>query len=591
MRNFIRKSKYFSIFKRSLSFIFALIILSSFVSCQFFVASVNAAEIGAVESVAVTVGSLYSAVKSGEASTVVMDFFKRAVVFASEIRTNYFMPADTIDSFYDNYMLSLDSKIDSGNLVEADIGNIRYVGGVPVSFDCPTLGCYCFFCNQAIADRIDAYTGQKNISVVASIVDGYWDQEFYRIRRPNFVSMVSNPDNWRCSFDSASIGVEGSQNVDVIYSSFFDTFGEVLSEPSDVFFDTGQFAVYKVKNRDPVPVSMAVNDITRYNDFIVIGASSVYIPVNRAVQVYAFFGHLVSEADTNIYNRINSYYFYDDQFEYFTPTDGIRSSMISNEKARSLGWFNQAGVEVSNTLDMSLIFPNYGDLIAGGQIGVLDPTRGWWRARDFEDAVDLVGDAVAEAVQAGTTDVPLDIPDIVDVEDLPITDWADTADFVDTTGVVAVDDETDMPDIPDVNPTPDPDTPSGDDPDIPQLKIPVLLTLFPFCIPFDIKRSIEWFGNSGQNSSSNNNSVSEQYNTGVYNNMSSSEAEEINGNGMEPVFAIPLNIGVSGRPVLQSTVVLDLTEYGIPVLASYLKTVQIIAWIIVLGVATYRFIY
>lgn len=575
MRNFIRKSKKLSIFKRFLSFIFALIIISSFVLCQFY--AVYAAEVEVIETVAVTVGSLYSAVQSGEAVPVVSEFFKKAVVFSSEVRNNYFMPPSTVDTFYDKYMISLDERIQAGDLLESDIGNIKYIGGQPVSFDCPTLGCYAFFCNQAIADRIDAYVGQKNISVVASIVDGYWDEESYRVRRPNFNLMLSNPDNWQCCFD-----ITGSDAVSI--QAFWDTFGKSLQDPSLEFYQTGVWAHCFTSNWS-YDLAVSSQYAVQGNEYLVLKC-----PDYQAATVPAYpFGVALFYYDPSwgdfAYKRLTQFYtFYGRENVSAQAVNNLQSLTISKSRLDEIMYYNGG-----DCIAMSDLFPESAlDIIEGANTGVLNPADEWWNTRDWEDVVDAIGDAVAESVGAGATDIPLDIPDVITADDLPVTDFADD-DFVDTTGIIAVDDETDMPDIPSVNP--DPDDPSDERPDLPQLKIPVLLTLFPFCIPFDIKRSIEWFGNSGNNSSSNNNSVSEQYNTGVYNNMSTYEVEEINGNGMEPVFAIPLNIGVSGRPVLQSTVVLDLTEYGIPVLVQYLKTVQIIAWIIVLCWGTYKVIY
>lgn len=152
---------------------------------------------------------------------------------------------------------------------------------------------------------------------------------------------------------------------------------------------------------------------------------------------------------------------------------------------------------------------------------------------------------------------------------------------------------------PDPDPEPDPDLdPDGGGynnedwdqkpPDRPKLKTPVLLGLFPFCIPFDIKKSIEWFGDTG---TSENSSSSEVYNTGVYNDMTSAEVEEVNGNSGDPIYAIPLNLGVAGQQILQTVIVIDFTEYGLPTLVYYLKAVQLVLWVITLCWCTKKAIF
>lgn len=575
MRKFFVKIIKSSMVKRSFALFYAFIITSFFVISQYNIAF--AAEAGAIETVAVTVGSLYSAIKSGEAAYVLTDFFEKAVVFASEVRTERFVPSDTLSEFYNSYMLSLDEKIDSGDLVEADVGEVLYVGGKPVAFSCPTLGCYAFFCNKEIAERIDNYSAEKTIGNVRALVEEYWDDEFFRIRRPNFDVLVADPENWRCCFDVTSIGVDGSANVDVIFQSFFETFGISFSDPDDSFYETGIAGYFHSSGR-VFNLAVRVSDIQYYDDFIVLGNYSTLGGSN--IYVGNLYGHSIAESNVSLYNRITGLYGGADA--YAVGANGIRNITISREKAESLGFHDNSAV---SPLDFSLIFPNFADIIEGVNTGVLNPTDEWWKARDFEDAVDLLSDAAAEAVAEGATDVPMDIPDVITEDDLPITDWADAEDFVDTTGVIAVDDETDFPDVP-VNPGPSPDPDNPDRPDLPELHIPVLLTLFPFCIPFDIKRGIEWFGNSNNS----NQSYNQNYSTGTYQNFSEDEIEEINGSG-DPIFAIPLNIGVSGRPIVQTTLLLDLTEYNIPIIATWLKTIQVIAFVISLGIATYRFIY
>lgn len=91
----------------------------------------------------------------------------------------------------------------------------------------------------------------------------------------------------------------------------------------------------------------------------------------------------------------------------------------------------------------------------------------------------------------------------------------------------------------------------------PKLKVPLLLTLFPFCIPFDIKNAIQLFSADGSN----------------------------------PVFNVPIHIEYGGHVIVDYTFVLDLTSYGISTAVGYIKAVEVIAYIIVLCFATYKVIY
>lgn len=529
--------------KRSFALFYAFIITSFFVISQYNIAF--AAEAGAIETVAVTVGSLYSAIKSGEAAYVLTDFFEKAVVFASEVRTSRFVPSDTVSEFYNSYMVSLDEKIEAGDLLEADIGEVLYIGGKPVAFTCPTLGCYAFFCNKEIAERIDNYSAQKTIGNVRALVEEYWEDDFYRIRRPNFDILVADPDNWRCCFD-----ISGTDGIAI--ESFWDVFGVSLSQPDDDFFHTGKYCEIDYKTYW-WPLSVNTSTLTSYNDFFCINV----LDSEKGVTYNTLYGHENSQVSPSIYHPMSSTQSYNSRINGFRNVNNLRSVTLSLTRWREVEFpiLNNSPYFFPD-IDLSVLFPQFGDVIEGANVGVLNPVDEWWKARDFEDAVDLLSDAAAEAVAEGATDVPMDIPDVITEDDLPITDWADAEDFVDTTGVIAVDDETDFPDVP-VNPGPSPDPEGPEDPDIPELHVPLLLTLFPFCIPFDIKAAIEWFGEDNS----------------------------------DPIFSIPIVVNMSGRQIVNSSLVINLTEYGIDVLCGYLKTIQIIVYVIVLGYATAKVIY
>lgn len=534
MKNFFK----LKIIKRVSSFILLVSLVSVLLYSNYNIAF--CAEVGAIESVAVTVGTLYSAVQSGQTVPVVSDFFKKAVVFSSEIRNNYFMPPDSVDTFYDQYMISLGEKIQSGDLIEAQIGNVKYIGGHPVSFDCPTLGCYAFFCNQAIADRIDAYVGQKNISVVASIVDGYWDQEFYRVRRPDFNIMVSDIDNWRCCFD-----ITGSDAVSI--QAFWDTFGLSLQDPDMEFYQTGVWAHCFTSNWY-YDLAIGTQYAVQGNEYLVLKCPDYQASTAPAYPFgVSLFYYDPSWGDFKYRQLTQFYSFYGRENVSAQAVNNLQSLTISKSRLDEIMYYDSGFC-----INMDDLFPESAlDIIEGANTGVLNPADEWWNTKDWEDVVDLIGDAVAEAVDAGVTDVPLDIPDVVTADDLPVTDWADD-DFVDTTGVIAVDDDTPFPDVP-VDPSPE----DPEDPQRPELILPVLGSLFPFCIPVDI------------------------YNT----------FRVLNTTVAEPIWDIPLNVSIQGRVLTNTTLHIDLTSNGLDALFTSLRVVQILVFIVGLGMFTKRFIF
>ena len=585
------------IVKRLSAFVLSLIIFVSSVFCQYCTAVVSAAEVGAIVAVDLIVEL---AVTGG----IVAGIMRGAQILQGEIDSGYGFGSAGLDDYANSVNQQLIDGVNDGRISNSQAGTVKKLSGVPVEIVCPVYGVYQFLCTNELCNKIRMENPQTE-EAVKQIVSSYWSSVNI-LDQQAFEEIASDPKNWVTNLDQLN-----TTGHAIVAQSVFESYGEILSEPDQTFFDTGLWATASIGSNSNYRNSINPGVISSYNDFCIVRYPSIYTANNRAITGFALYGHLNTQVDTALYDRITAFWAYDDQLHWVNYTSGLRSITIDAEKANELGFGSNAIAPI--TLSLDELFPNWGDMWgieATDALNLIDWCLGdsrFWNTDIIDLAVDEIADAVDAKVEtgedAGAVDVPLDFPIDIPIEGVgdvafPGTDTEE--DFDDPPAYPRTDEwaDVDTTDWPTFDPDPedpdpeDPDNPSGGDaPELPQLRIPVLLTLFPFCIPFDIKRSIEWFGNAGNSSSLANNSVSEQYNTGVYNNMSASEAEEINGNGMEPVFAIPLNIGVSGRPVLQATVVLDLTEYGIPVLVQYLKTVQMIAWIIVLCWGTYKVIY
>ena len=108
-----------------------------------------------------------------------------------------------------------------------------------------------------------------------------------------------------------------------------------------------------------------------------------------------------------------------------------------------------------------------------------------------------------------------------------------------------------------VYPKVDPDVefpPVVNTPEKPLFNVPDLTTFFPFCLVFDVGRALAIMLDGDQ----------------------------------EPVFDVPLHLTYNNQTIVDYNFHLDLRDYGISTVVGYIKVIELIAYIIILCIATFR---
>lgn len=556
------------IIKRLSAFLLSIIIFVSSVFCQYCTAVVSAAEVGAIVAVDLIVEL---AVTGG----IVAGIMRGAQILQGEIDSGYGFGSAGLDAYANSVNQQLIDGVNDGTISNAQAGTVNKLSGVPVEIICPVYGIYQFLCTNELCNKIRMENPQTEEGV-KQIVSAYWSSVNILDQR-TFEEIASDPKNWVTNLDQLN-----TKGRSIVAQSVFEGYGEILSEPDQTFFETGKWVTAKVGNNAESSRSVNPSTLTAYNDFCIVRFASKYTATNKDITGFALYGHKNTQVDTALYNRIDAFWAYNDQLHYAYYTPGIRSISLDISRAYEMGF--GANATTPSTLALDELFPNWGDMWgieATDALDLIDWCLGdsrFWNTDVIDLAVDEIADAVDAKVEtgedAGAVDVPLDLP-----IDIPIEGEGDVAfpgtdseeDFDDPPAYPSTDewadvDETDWPtfdpDPADPNNPDDPDNPDnpsgGDPPELPPVNIPALLGLFPFCIPFDIKKAIEWF-----------------------------ESDD----GSDPVFYIPIDINVSGRQIIDYDLEINLTQHGIRTVVLFLKSAQVVAYVIVLGYATSKVIY
>ena len=557
-----------SIIKSLSAFFLSFIILTSSVFGQYFVAYVSAAEVGAL----VAVDLITELAISGG---IVAAVFKTASIIQGEISTGYGFGSAGLDEYGDSINQNLYEEREAGRITNAQAGYVNTLNDVPVEIICPIYGTYQFLCTENLANKIRTMSN-KSDAAVKEVVNAYWSSVDI-LDQSAFENIASQPQYWVTNLDELDLKGRAMVNT-----AIFDTFGEDVSTGiNPEFYQTGDVVSCTFANANTQIIRYPSNFLNQDYDYFVLRIPDWHVTSGS---------YKTNEAD------LFALYYHDpasDSMEYLSATttimnprrgfDVISAAYLNGLYGISITWdrFNVIwpGASLPGTLDPTEVFPGWGSLWgieATDGIDLIDWCMGdsrFWNTDILDLAIDEIADAVDAQVETGDTDVPIDLPIDIPVEGEGDVAWPsdDTdEDFDDPPAYPAEDDwadaDTDVypPFDPDPDPDPDPDNPDNPTPDnpeaptLPPVNIPALLGLFPFCIPFDIKKAIEWFETDDQS---------------------------------DPVFYIPIKINMSGRQIIDYQMEINLTQHGIRTVVIFLKSAQVVAYIIVLCYATSKVIY
>ena len=559
--NMFKRGNNSFIVKRLSAFVLSLIIFVSSVFCQYCTAVVSAAEVGAIVAVDLV---LELAITGG----IVAGIIKSAEILQGEISSGTAFGSDGLDEYALNVNGTIIDGVADGTITNAQAGTVNKVSGVPVEIICPFYGIYQFLCTNELCNKIKTSNPQSE-AAVKEIVNAYWSSVNVLDQR-TFEEIAADPHNWITSLDALNYDSIG---MTITSESIFDTYGDAVSEPDSAFFTTGKYC-HAIQGNWNSDYNITVAQVESCNDFVFLKYYSTFN--NTMYLTFGLYGHLTDETDPNKYTLLKSNLISRAGNATCNPINGVSSLTLSDELVDTLGFTYNTMV---TPLDMASIIDNWGQtrgIEATDAIDLIDWCWGdsrFWNTDILDLAIDTIADAVDVQIDTGddaVTDIPITLPVDIPVEgvDIPFPGTDTEEDFDDPLVYPRTDEwlDVDTDVYPPSGPSPDdpddpddPDNPSGGDPpELPPVNIPALLGLFPFCIPFDIKKAIEWF-----------------------------ETDD----GSDPVFYIPIDINLSGRQIIDYDLEINLTQHGIRTVVIFLKSAQVVAYVIVLGYATSKVIY
>lgn len=507
--------------------------------------------------------SLWTVIDGG-ASDFVETLIQNPILVFMELQNSLALGAVAHEAYWDNVNAEINKKINDGTLSASDVGVVWYkeVDGQQIPYAIVSssfYGCNEYLLTNELAQKIIDEQLETDAEIQEA-VNEYWESVVISDVQP-FISLANNIDNWVVSFTGTTNSI--LQDTINFYSGFFN--GSTADGATNV----------------NIEFPSAKNWCDTYNSYSYLSSLNVYG-----------------------YNEDNYYYCI---CRYPNPSvaDKISARILRIDKNTFAGRFEFSGSNVvnqddgpstsnKNTYYLNPCYRNFD--ITGSIYGVnknfnltseevynllgLDPdflpNPDYW----FQPLIVLAPDLAP----LRTPGVNYNVGDVADFDDALALEAQNVLDLNPEPITYPVLDPNVYPNQPDGHtwdeiiprdyPVPNPgdtpgggdggdEPPGGDDSDDskpgerPKLKVPMLLTLFPFCIPFDIKKAIQLFSADGSN----------------------------------PVFNVPIHIEYGGHVIVDYTFVLDLTSYGISSAVGYIKAVEVVAYIIVLCWATSKVIF
>lgn len=507
--------------------------------------------------------NLWTVIDGGGNNNLETEIIQNPSLFSAEIDSGIALGMVARQAFWDEMNATIRQKIQDGTLSAEDVGTVYYknIGGteIPIAIvHNAVYGSNEYLITRELAQKILDEQLRTDEEVQAAVID-YWDRVVASDVQP-FIDLANNMSNWVTKFKAKS--------VDLWSEIYWKLFGVNATGSLDADFLNEGIWLRFTNNYDTVYTyrvgSSYVNTDFEYLCIYVSDWSGAGSWANGrcAYQLWYY----DPSWNTFAFQKVTEITPYRDDIKFVNiPSEFYK---ISESTYSDFNDLIEPGLWPEQ-ISFSTVFPNWdeiGHIYLPGNDPLVNPLvnpDACYALDDIEDAVGLIADAVDEARELN----PNALPEI-NPETLP-----DLAPILDPNRGLNPDTGLDPDRFIDPVPGSGGDTPGGgdggddppggggsDDPkpgERPKLKIPQLLTLFPFCIPFDIKKSIQLFQSDS---------------TG-------------------PVFNVPIHIEYGGHVIVDYTFVLDLTSYGIDTAIGYIKAVEIIAYIVILCCATYKVIF
>lgn len=562
--------------RKPLSLVFSFIVTFMAVTCQIMPCMVFAEALPDPSLIEVP---LWTVIEGGS-DEVVEQIVKPPFLFSSEIDSMFALNAVAKEHYWNETKATINQKIADGTLSSSDIGTVLYyeIDGqrVPVGIKHSILyGDSMFFLTDDLAYKIQSEQLQSEQAILDAVED-YWTRVIVSDIEP-FQNAVASLNNWVTSVHASTSSVVQK----IVNETLWNAFGISQSTPLASFYETGEYGTARFQGRNYVQ-SIPVNSISNYTDFIVIKYECSYPAY--LVQYIRFYAHSVNDVDPHIYRSIAGTWGRASDYGGFIATEGIKEITLSQARAESLGLTFSGAAPI----DITDLFPNWDLIVSLPDVAPSIQPGIRYNVGAIEGAVDDIAELAQSAIDANSDSQgnpeynPGDYP-VIDPDELPDVlpaayplplpvefpqDFPDPDPWIDSES----------------NPFPDPvpdsggdgpggdgpggddsggddpggDDPGGDEPPLPpELILPVLGGLFPFCIPQDVYNTIRVFNSTAD----------------------------------EPIWDIPLNLSVGSRQLTNTNLHIDLTQNGLDTFFSVLRAVQIIVFIIGLAVFTKQFIF
>lgn len=538
---------------------FLLVLLTTFLLIQSSLYPLVNVYAMADPSPSISPSSLWTVIDGG-ASDLVETLIQNPVLVFMELQNSLALGAVAHEAYWDDVNAEINKKINDGTLSASDVGTVWYkeVNGqqIPYAIVSSTFyGCNEYLLTDELAQKIIDEQLETDAEIQEA-VNEYWESVVISDVQP-FISLANNIDNWVVSFTGTTNSI--LQDTINFYSGFFNgstadgaTNANIEFPSAKNWCDTyNSYSYLSSLNVYGYNEDNYYYCICRYPNPNVadkISARILRIDKNTFAGRFEFSGsNVVNQSDGPSTSNKNTYYL-NPCYRNFDITGSIYGVNQS---------FNLTADEVYNLLGLDP------DLL---------PNPDYW----FQPLIVLAPDLAP----LRTPGVNYNVGDVADFDDALALEAQNVLDLNPEPITYPVLDPDVYPDQPvgktweelDPNnyPTPNPNPGGGDDPggdvpgggdepeeERPELRLPVLGSLFPFCIPLDIYNCVR----------------------------------ALNTTSREPIWDIPLNITISGHSLVNTSLHIDLTQNGLDGLFSALRVIQVLVFIIGLGLFTKRFIF
>ena len=497
-------------------------------------------------------GALFTVIEGGADTTqetIINNVVRSPFIFGSEIDSGFALESVAKAHYWDEMNATIRYKIQAGTLTNDDVGYVYYkqVNGenIPVAVvHSSVFGANEYLITEELAQKIIDEQLTDDAEVQQAVLD-YWERVYISDTEP-FIEMASDIKNWTFKWTN-----EMSETAKEVFDNIF---GQNLQDPASSFFEDGTWITCITPYDQVYRYSVGDSYINPEFDYVVIHCADIG---NEREGYYLWYYD--PDWMTYYYQRITDITPYQDYFQFKNVTPGFKTITVSFERYNEMMdpnlWPRQIG--------FTELFPNWDGLARMNPNPVqITAYQGLLNVDDATEAVEALALAAETAPQPNPDGIPTFNPD---PEYIPEMEPLRNPEPIINPGVNK---------YPSINPGGAITPPSGGgnsgdggggdngDDDRPELRIPDLLGLFPFCIPFDIKNAITLFSDGGD--------------------WTQPEA---------PTFDIPFNIDYGGRNIVSYTFHLDLSDYDIWVALGYIRMVEVIAFIIILAIATSRVLF